>query len=80
MSTVDEKAAAVIRAGRILQILCHPRLSPRVPGWVRDMCANALRHFPADSDITYEYFQTEVRPTPKAEEYARMWREGVPRD
>lgn len=48
MTLPDERYRSIIQARRLLEELCDPKLTPRIPVGVRDRARGALRHFPED--------------------------------
>jgi hypothetical protein len=51
MTTPDERYRALKLGKKLLEELCDPGKTPRVPGIVRDKARAALRHYPVDYDI-----------------------------
>ena len=51
MTTSDERYKALKQAKKLLEELCDPGRTPRVPSLVRDRARGALRHFPNDFEI-----------------------------
>ena len=51
MTLPDERYRALKTGKRLLEELCDPGKTPRVPSSVRDKARHALRHFPTDWDI-----------------------------
>jgi hypothetical protein len=51
MTQPDERYRALTMSKKLLEELCDPGKTPRVPGIVRDRARNALRHFPTDWDL-----------------------------
>lgn len=51
MTLPDERFRALLRGKKLLEELCDPGKTPRVPGIVRDRARSALRHFPSDYDF-----------------------------
>lgn len=51
MTTSDERYKAIKQGKKLLEELCDPGKTPRVPGLVRDKARTALRHFPNDWEI-----------------------------
>lgn len=51
MTLPDERYRAIQQAKRLLQELCDPRQTPRVPSVIRQRASGALRHFPADYEL-----------------------------
>ena len=51
MTLPDERYRAVQQARRLLEELCDPRMTPRVPAGIRDRARGALRHYPGDWDM-----------------------------
>ena len=51
MTTSDERYRAIKQGKKLLEELCDPGKTPRVPSIVRDRARGALRHFPQDWEI-----------------------------
>jgi hypothetical protein len=51
MTLPDERFRSLKQAKKLLEELCDPGKTPRVPGIVRDRARGALRHFPTDWDL-----------------------------
>jgi hypothetical protein len=51
MTMPDERYRAMKQGKKLLEELCDPGKTPRVPSIVRDRARAALRHFPQDWDI-----------------------------
>ena len=51
MTLPDERYRALKQAKKLLEELCDPGKTPRVPSIVRDRARGALRHFPQDWEI-----------------------------
>ncbi len=51
MTLPDERYRALKQAKRLLEELCDPGRTPRVPSLVRDRARGALRHFPSDYEL-----------------------------
>ena len=51
MTTSDERYKAIKQSKKLLEELCDPGKTPRVPSLVRDRARTALRHFPNDWEI-----------------------------
>jgi hypothetical protein len=51
MTLPDERYRAIKQGKKLLEELCDPGKTPRVPSVVRDRARAALRHFPQDYDI-----------------------------
>ena len=51
MTTTDERYRALKQSKKLLEELCDPGKTPRVPSLIRDKARTALRHFPTDWDI-----------------------------
>jgi hypothetical protein len=51
MTLPDERYKAIKQSKKLLEELCDPGKTPRVPSLVRDRARTALRHFPNDYDI-----------------------------
>jgi hypothetical protein len=51
MTLPDERYKALKQAKKLLEELCDPGRTPRVPSLVRDRARGALRHFPNDFEL-----------------------------
>ena len=51
MTLPDERYRSIKQAKKLLEELCDPGKTPRVPSVVRDRARGALRHFPQDWEI-----------------------------
>ena len=51
MTTSDERYRALKQGKKLLEELCDPGRTPRVPSIVRDRARGALRHYPSDYEI-----------------------------
>ena len=51
MSLPNERYRALQQGKKLLQELCDPGKTPRVPSIVRDRARAALRHYPLDWEI-----------------------------
>lgn len=51
MTTSDERYRAMKQGKKLLEELCDPGRTPRVPSLIRDRARAALRHFPNDYEI-----------------------------
>ena len=51
MTTPDERYRALKQGKKLLEELCDPGRTPRVPSMVRDRARGVLRHFPQDWQI-----------------------------
>ena len=51
MTLPDERYRAVGQARRLLEELCDPRMTPRIPAGIRDRARGALRHYPSSYDM-----------------------------
>lgn len=51
MTTAEERYRAIKQSRKMLEELCDPGKTPRVPSIVRDRARSILRHFPNDGDI-----------------------------
>jgi hypothetical protein len=51
MTLPDERYRALKQSKKLLEELCDPGKTPRVPSMVRDRARSALRHFPLDYEI-----------------------------
>ena len=51
MTTNDERYRAIKASKKLLEELCDPGRTPRVPSLIRDRARAALRHFPLDWEL-----------------------------
>lgn len=51
MTLPDERYRALKCGEQFLLDLCNPKLTPKVPSYVRDRARSILRHFPTKFDI-----------------------------
>jgi hypothetical protein len=51
MTLPDERYRAMKQGKKLLEELCDPGKTPRVPGIVRARARGALRHYPSDYDL-----------------------------
>jgi hypothetical protein len=51
MTLPDERYRAIKQGRRLLEELCDPGKTPRVPSLVRDRARAALRHYPNDREL-----------------------------
>lgn len=51
MTLPDERYRALKQGKRLLEELCDPGRTPRVPGIVRDRARAALRHYPSEYEL-----------------------------
>jgi len=51
MTLPDERYRAIRQGKKLLEELCDPGKTPRVPSIVRDRARGALRHFPSDYEL-----------------------------
>ena len=51
MTLPDERYRAIKQGKKLLEELCDPGKTPRVPSIVRDRARAALRHYPLDYEI-----------------------------
>ena len=51
MTLPDERYRALKQGKKLLEELCDPGKTPRVPSIVRDRARAALRHYPLDFEI-----------------------------
>jgi len=51
MTLPDERYRALKQSKKLLEELCDPGKTPRVPSIVRDRARAALRHYPLDFEI-----------------------------
>jgi hypothetical protein len=51
MTTPQERYRTLVQSRKLLEELCDPGRTPRVPGIVRDRARGILRHYPTDYEI-----------------------------
>ena len=51
MTLPDERYRALKQGKKLLEELCDPGRTPRVPSLVRDRARGVLRHFPSDYEL-----------------------------
>ena len=51
MTLPDERYRALKQGKKLLEELCDPGKTPRVPSMVRDRARTALRHYPNDFEL-----------------------------
>lgn len=51
MTLPDERYRAMKYGKKLLEELCDPGKTPRVPSIVRDRARSALRHYPSDYEL-----------------------------
>jgi hypothetical protein len=51
MTLPDERYRAIKQSKRLLEELCDPGKTPRVPSLVRDRARTLLRHFPSEYEL-----------------------------
>jgi hypothetical protein len=51
MTLPDERYRALKQSKKLLEELCDPGKTPRVPSIIRDRARGCLRHFPSDYDL-----------------------------
>lgn len=51
MTLPDERFRALKHGKKLLEELCDPRKTPRVPSIVRERARGILRHFPLDYEL-----------------------------
>ncbi len=51
MTMPDERYRAIKQGKKLLEELCDPGKTPRVPSIVRDRARGALRHYPNDWEL-----------------------------
>jgi hypothetical protein len=51
MTTAEDRYRAIKQSRKMLEELCDPGKTPRVPSIVRDRARSILRHFPSDYDL-----------------------------
>jgi len=52
MTLPDERYRAIQMAERLLQDLCDPKVTPRIPSTIRVRAMGALRHYPGSYDLS----------------------------
>jgi hypothetical protein len=53
MTLPDERYRALKQGKKLLEELCDPGKTPRVPSLIRDRARGALRHYPSDYDLDH---------------------------
>jgi hypothetical protein len=51
MTLPDERYRALKQGKRLLEELCDPGRTPRVPALIRDRARAALKHYPSDYEL-----------------------------
>jgi len=51
MTLPDERYRALAQGKKLLEELCDPGKTPRVPSIVRDRARGALRHYPSEYEL-----------------------------
>lgn len=51
MTLPDERFRALKQSKKLLEELCDPGKTPRVPAIIRERARGALRHYPTDFDL-----------------------------
>ena len=51
MTTAEDRYRAIKQSRKMLEELCDPGKTPRVPSMVRDCARSILKHFPTDYDL-----------------------------
>lgn len=51
MTTPQERYRNLLQGRKLLEELCDPGRTPRVPGIIRDRARGILRHYPTDWDL-----------------------------
>jgi hypothetical protein len=51
MTLPDERYRALKQGKKLLEELCDPGKTPRVPGIVRDRARGVLRHYPSENEF-----------------------------
>jgi len=51
MTLPDERYRSVLAAERLIQDLCDPKITPRVPKEIRQRARGVLRHYPSSWDM-----------------------------
>ena len=51
MTLPDERYRAIKQGKKLLEELCDPGKTPRVPSLIRDRARTALRHYPYDWEL-----------------------------
>jgi len=51
MTTPYERHRSLVQSRKLLEELCDPGRTPRVPGIVRDRARGILRHYPSDWEL-----------------------------
>jgi hypothetical protein len=51
MTTAEDRYRAIKQSRKMLEELCDPGKTPRVPSIVRDRARSILRHYPSDFDL-----------------------------
>ena len=51
MTNAEDRYRAIKQSRKMLEELCDPGKTPRVPSMVRDRARSILKHFPTDYDL-----------------------------
>lgn len=51
MTLPDERYRALKQGKQLLEELCNPSCTPRIPNLVRERARGALRHYPSDYEL-----------------------------
>lgn len=51
MTTPQERYRNLLQGRKLLEELCDPGRTPRVPGIIRDRARGILRHYPSDWEL-----------------------------
>ena len=51
MTTAEDRYRAIKQSRKMLEELCDPGKTPRVPSIVRDRARSILKHYPTDLDL-----------------------------
>lgn len=51
MTTPQERYRNLLQSRKLLEELCDPGRTPRVPGIIRERARGILRHYPTDWDL-----------------------------
>ncbi len=51
MTTPEERYRSLKQSRKLLEELCDPGKTPRVPSIIRDRARGILRHYPSDYDV-----------------------------
>ena len=53
MTLPDERYRALKQGKKLLEELCDPGRTPRVPSLIRDRARGVLRHYPGDNELEH---------------------------